>query len=370
MDEKIYVTKSLLPKYEDYIEEIKSLWESNILTNMGAKHQLLEEKLGDYLKVSQLELVVNGHIALELALQSLGDGVPLSGEVITSPFTFASTTHAIVKSGLTPVFCDINPVDFTMDSTKIEALITERTVAILPIHVYGNVCAVEEIEKIAKKQKLKVIYDAAHGFGVEVKGRGIGTFGDLSCFSLHATKVFNTVEGGCICINQAGYTEKIQAYRNFGMEKGEVEEIGGNGKMHELSAAMGLCNLPLMDEAREKRKVIFERYQEGLASTSVQINPEQTGVTRNFAYFPIVVNPVLCGFRREDILEALEQENIYPRKYFYPLTSQMNCYKGKYRGETPVAEKIAQFVLCLPIYPSLDLAVVDRVCEIISTQSK
>ncbi len=361
MKKNIFVTKSLLPCYEDYISEIKDLWDSHMLTNMGLKHQELEEKLSQYLKVPKMELIVNGHLSLEIALQSL----ELSGEVITSPFTFISTTHAIVRSGLTPMFCDINPEDLTIDVRQIESLITERTCAIMPIHVYGNVCDVETIEKIAKKHNLKVIYDAAHAFGVEIEGQGIGSFGDLSCFSFHATKVFNTIEGGGICVNDENLVEKIQGIRNFGMFQGEVVDVGGNGKMNEFSAAMGLCNLKLMEKATQARKKIVTQYQESLKETGIRFLTPQEKVTANYAYFPIFIDEKKYGFTREKVYQELMKENIIVRKYFYPITSKMPCYQGKYENETPVAEQRSKEVLCLPLYPSLEENTISHICEII-----
>ena len=225
MDEKILVTKSSMPTLDEYVDEIKDLWESHWLTNMGVKHQTLEKELKEYLDVENISLMTNGHLALELAIQAMN----LSGEVITTPFTFASTTHAIVRNGLTPVFCDIDPNDFTMDVTKLESLITDKTSAIIPVHVYGNICNVEEIERIAKKYDLKVIYDAAHTFGVRYKGRGIGSFGDASMFSFHATKVFNTIEGGAVCFNNEDFGKKLYQLKNFGIKNELV--VDGIGLM-------------------------------------------------------------------------------------------------------------------------------------------
>lgn len=366
MKENIFVTKSLMPPFEAYVEEIKDLWDSCMLTNMGEKHQRLQGELETFLKVPSLELVVNGHFALELALESLEKKSKenTNGQVITSPFTFISTTNAIVRSGFTPVFCDVNPVDFTIDVTKIESLITEDTVAILPIHVYGNVCDVEKIQSIGKKYDIPVIYDAAHSFGVEVDGRGIGSFGDISCFSFHATKVFHTVEGGAVCVNDPIYLDKIQALRNFGYYQAEgVQEIGGNGKMNEFSAAMGLCNLKYMDEVTKKRKKVYECYESLLKNKGFRLNPTQDKVKRNYAYFPLIVEA--GDAKRELIFRALQEEGIFTRKYFYPLPQKLDVYKGKYLGETPVAQRLSESVLCLPLYPDLSLDDVERMCGII-----
>lgn len=247
----ILVTRSSMPPMEEYIEEIKELWETHWLTNMGAKHKQFQADLTDYLGVDHVELLTNGHMALELTLQAMN----LQGEVITTPFTFASTTHAIVRNGLTPVFCDIDPVTYTMDAGKIESLITDRTCAIMPVHVYGNVCDVEEIDRIANKYELKVIYDAAHSFGETYKGKGIGTFGNASCFSFHATKVFNSIEGGAVCYKDEELGEKLYQLKNFGIHNAEeVTGVGANAKMNEFCAAMGLCNLRHVEEEIAKRK--------------------------------------------------------------------------------------------------------------------
>ena len=241
-NKKILVTQSSIPTFEEYNEEIKSIFETKWLTNMGEKHQLLEEKLKEKVKVENISLFNNGHLALYTAIKKMN----LTGEVITTPFSFSSTTHAIVQNGLTPVFCDINEDDYTIDVNKIESLITEKTSAIVAVHVYGNVCDVKKIEDIAKKYNLKVIYDAAHVFGVEIDGQGIGTFGDISMFSFHATKVFNTIEGGALTYNDSNLKEKIDRFKNFGINGPEkVEEVGINSKMNEFQAAMGICNLKI-----------------------------------------------------------------------------------------------------------------------------
>lgn len=258
---QILVMKSSMPSLEEYIEEIKDLWNSHWITNMGEKHNKLEEKLVKFLGVPNISLFTNGHLALENIIEVLG----LTGEVITTPFTFASTTHAIVRNGLEPVFCDINPNNYTIDVEKIEGLITDKTSAIIPVHVYGNVCDVFEIESIAKKYNLKVIYDAAHTFGVEAYGKGIGNFGDASMFSFHATKVFHTIEGGAITYNDPLLKKKLDEIKNFGITGPEaVENIGTNSKMNEFQAAMGICNLRSVDKEIEKRKIITERYLQRL----------------------------------------------------------------------------------------------------------
>ena len=263
MDQKILVTRSSMPPLEEYIEEIRPLWESHWLTNMGEKHKKLQTELKNYLQVPEIELFTNGHMALEMALQALE--LPQGGEVITTPFTFASTTHAIVRNGLEPVFCDIRPDTFTIDPTKIEKLITPKTCAILPVHVYGNICDVEEINDIAKRHGLKVIYDAAHAFGETYKGVGVGNFGDVSCFSFHATKVFNTIEGGAATYQDPELGKRLYELKNFGIRGPEsVVSVGANAKMNEFCAAMGLCNLRHLHEEIAKRHAVVKRYRECL----------------------------------------------------------------------------------------------------------
>lgn len=362
--EKILVTQSSMPDLDDYINEIKDIWDTRWLTNMGSKHQRLQAQLREYLDVENIDLLTNGHMALEITIQAMG----LTGEVITTPFTFASTTHAIVRNGLTPVFCDINPDDYTIDVTKLEALITEKTSAIIPVHVYGNVCNVEEIEKIANKHNLKVIYDAAHTFGVKYKGKGIGCFGDASCFSFHATKVFNTIEGGAVCFKDETLTDKIYNLKNFGIRGPEtVSSVGANAKMNEFCAAMGLCNLKNIDEEISKRKAVVERYREHLLGVDgIKLSPVQEDVISNYSYFPIVIDEELFGKNRNDVFNALSENGIYSRKYFYPLTNAFDCYCDKYDvNDTPVALKISLGVLTLPLYPDLSLTDVDRICNII-----
>ena len=281
MKNQIQVTQSSMPEFEEYIEEIRELWDTHWLTNMGSKHKSLESQLLDYLKVPNITFFTNGHLALECIIAALN----LRGEVITTPFTFASTTHAIVRNGLKPVFCDINPDDYTIDVEKIESLITEKTSAIIPVHVYGNVCDVEAIDRIAKKHNLKVIYDAAHTFGVTVNGQGIGTFGDASMFSFHATKVFNTIEGGAVTYDDSSIKQVLNDLKNFGITGPEtVEYVGGNAKMNEFQAAMGICNLRHVNGEIIKRKKVVERYIDNLREISgIKLSQEQAGVESNYA---------------------------------------------------------------------------------------
>jgi dTDP-4-amino-4,6-dideoxygalactose transaminase len=364
MTRPIQVTRSSMPTFEEYVEEIRDLWESHWLTNMGIKHKQLESGLTDYLKVPNLNLFTNGHLALEGAIAVFD----LKGEVITTPFTFASTTHAIVRNNLTPVFCDVNSQDYTMDANKIESLITEKTSAIVPVHVYGNVCDVEAIEALAKKHDVTVIYDAAHAFGVTVNEKGIGTFGDASIFSFHATKVFNTIEGGAITYKNPVLQRRIKGLKNFGITGEEsVEYIGGNAKMNEFQASMGLCNLRYIDEEINKRKKVFERYISNLDGIDgIKLLKPKPGVKSNYAYFPVVFDRF--GKTRDEIYEKLKAHNIIARKYFYPLTNSLECYAGRFNPDiTPVAKDIAAKVLTLPLYADLDLEDVDKICEIINT---
>ena len=360
---RINVTKSSTPSYEEYCKMIKPIFESGHLTNMGPLHNELSEEICEYLGTDNISLFTNGHLALLIAIKSLG----LKGEVITTPFTFASTTHAIYENGLTPVFCDINEDTYTIDADKIEELITDKTSAIIPVHVYGNICDVEKIEKIAKKHNLKVIYDAAHVFGVRIGERGIGSFGDVSMFSFHATKVFNTIEGGCLTYSDKGLTEKIASYRNFGITGPETVDITGtNAKMNEFQAAMGLCNLKYIDRELSKREKVEERYRERLSKKAgIKLCPIQDGVKRNHAYFPVVFDKEVFGKSRDEVAEMLAKNNVFARKYFYPATNEFSCYKGKFRGETPVAKKISENILCLPMYADLSLEEVDFICDII-----
>ena len=362
MSKSIQVTRSSMPDIEEFIEEIKDLWDSHWLTNMGVKHKQLEAELLEYLGVPNITLFTNGHLALECAIAAFN----LTGEVITTPFTFASTTHAIVRNNLEPIFCDINSDDYTIDTDKLEKLITDKTSAIIPVHVYGNICNVSEIEGIAKKYNLKVIYDAAHTFGVTIDGVGVANFGDASMFSFHATKVFNTIEGGALTFKDAELKRILNDLKNFGITGPEsVEYVGGNAKMNEFQAAMGICNLRHIDAEIEKRKGVVERYREKLNGIDgIKLAQPQDGVKSNYAYFPVLFD----GYRlnRDEVYEALKNENIIARKYFYPLTNSFECYRNKFNcDETPVAKHIAERILALPLYADLALEDIDRICDII-----
>ena len=362
MNSMIQVTRSSMPPIEEYIDEIKGLWDSHWLTNMGEKHIELEEQLKSYLNIENITIFTNGHIALECAIAAFN----LAGEVITTPFTFVSTTHAIVRNDLDPVFCDINPEDYTINVERIESLITEKTSAIIPVHVYGNICNVEKIDQVAKKHNLKVIYDAAHTFGVTVNDKSIGTFGDASMFSFHATKVFHTIEGGAVTYNDPSLKKILNDIKNFGITGPEtVEYVGGNAKMNEFQAAMGICNLRHVDSEIAKRKNVVERYNEHLSGIEgIKLSKPQDGIKSNYAYYPVVFD----GYKktRDEIFGELKTHNIMARKYFYPLTNSFDCYKNQYSAEdTPIAKYIAERVLTLPLYADLSLEDVDRICEII-----
>lgn len=359
---QIQITRSSMPPLEEYIEEIKELWDSHWLTNMGIKHDLLEKRLSHYLDVKNLTLFTNGHLALECAIASLN----LTGEIITTPFTFASTTHAIVRNNLEPVFCDINPDDFTISIDQIESLITERTSAILPVHVYGNVCNVHEIELIAKRHNLKVIYDAAHAFGVTVNGIGVANFGDASIFSFHATKVFNTIEGGAVTYKNSDLKKTLENIKNFGITGPEsVEFVGGNAKMNEFQAAMGICNLNHIDSEIQKRQSVSNRYRERLTDKKgIRLLHPQKSVRSNYGYFPVLFDGFVL--KRDEIYNKLISNGIFARKYFYPLTSSFMCYLNRFNtNSTPFAKSIADKVLTLPLYPDLEVEDVDRICNII-----
>lgn len=368
MSEPIYVTKSSMPSYETYIEAIKPLWDSHWLTNMGIYHQKLEQRLTDYLQVPEVSLIVNGHMALELVLQSFSFSE--GSEIITTPFTFISTTHAIVRNRLKPVFCDVKDSDGTMDEKKITALINDRTVAILPVHVYGNVCNDAEIQRIADEHGLKVIYDAAHAFGEIYRGKGIGNLGDASIFSFHATKVFHTIEGGAVVCKNHDIYKKIYFLKNFGIEgEDEIAYVGANAKMNEFCAIMGLCNLDGMEQALQSRKEIYQDYMYHLAGVKgIRILTQENIDRRNYSYFPILVEEDYpCS--RDELVENFKTEGIFPRKYFSPLTSDCACYGKEYeKAVLPVARRLAGQVLTLPIYEGLGKDDIRRVIGILRNE--
>lgn len=359
----IQVTRSSMPPFEEYIEEIRPLWESRWLTNMGSKHQELEKALEQYLQIPHVSLFANGHLALEAVLAAFR--FPEGSEVITTPFTFASTTHAIVRSGLTPVFCDIDPVTWTMDPEKISELVTERTAAILPVHVYGTLCDVDAIQRTADQYGLKVIYDAAHAFGVTRDGVSAATFGDVSVFSFHATKVFHTVEGGAVCFQDSALRQRLESLKNFGFHNAEAVEAGGNAKLSEFHAAMGMCNLRHLEEEIARRGMVSKRYRELLGNVKgIRLRVGQRGVRPNYAYFPVVFDGY--SYTREEVFERLKAQSINARKYFYPLTSSFPCYRDLSVAKSlETAVHIAEQVLCLPLYAGLALTEVEKICETI-----
>ncbi len=359
----IFVTRPSLPPLDMYVEYLKRVWDSERLTNFGPLHEEFREKLTGFLEAPLCLPSCNGHIALELTIQAYG----LKGEIITTPYTFASTTHSIIRSGCTPVFCDINADDCTIDTDKLEELITDKTVAIVPVHVYGMPCHVEEIERIAGEHGLKVIYDAAHAFGVRIGGSSIAKYGDASMFSFHATKVFHTVEGGCVTLRDKEIALKLVQLANFGIVGEDVVTgVGANAKMNELQAAMGLCNLELFEENVKKRKAVYELYEErlkGIEGISM-LKTYRDDVARNYAYCPVFFDEKVLGKTRDDIYDHLASKNIYTRKYFYPPTNEFECFRDKgYRGETKVASRLSKQVLTLPIYPDLELENVEMICD-------
>lgn len=364
VNEKILVTRSSMPPFEEYCAEVAGLWDTHWLTNMGEKHLQLEHDLERYLEVDDIALFTNGHNALECVFEAMG----LSGKVITTPFTFASTTHAIVRKGLTPVFADIREDDFTLDPACVERLVDEDTCAIVPVHVYGNLCDVDAIQKIADRHGLKVIYDAAHAFGVFREGVSAAAFGDASMFSFHATKVFNTIEGGAVCFRDPALKRLLDQWKNFGITGTEsVEYVGGNAKMNEFCAAMGICNLRHVDDEIARRRHVAERYWDRLGNVpGVRVFRPAEGVRHNYAYLPVTFSADEFGATRDDVYAALMAVDIHPRKYFYPLVSDYECYAGRFDSSlTPVARRAAAEVLTLPMYADLRDDQVDRICDVV-----
>jgi len=359
----ILVTKPTLPSFEEYTSLIKKIWDNRWLTNSGPLHEQLQNDLAAYLNLTKenIALFTNGHQALEATIHAVN--LPKGGEVITTPYTFASTTHAIVRSGLTPVFCDISYEDYNIDVTKIEELITEKTSAILPVHVYGTPCNVDKIQEIADWHGLKVIYDAAHAFGVTLNGRALCSFGDASMLSFHATKVFNTVEGGAIISRHAEVAAAADRYKNFGMEGQEdFMEAGTNAKMSEFHAAMGICNLQHIEESIAARKKVCEAYDAALRGVAgLKILKRAEGVVSNYAYYPILVEDAF-PLSRDELAEVLREQGIFSRKYFYPIVTEFSCYKGMYPfAEDSVAKYVSERILCLPLYDTMTDGDVDDI---------
>jgi len=362
----IYVTQPFLPPLEEFNVFLKEIWESKSLTNQAKFHQEFEEKLADYLGVKYVSLFANGTLALVTALQAL----KITGEVITTPFSFVATTHSLWWNKIKPVFADIEPDTFNLDPSRIEAAITPDTTAILPVHVYGNPCNVEEIQRIADIYGLRVIYDACHAFGVKINGESVLNFGDLSVLSYHATKVFTTFEGGAIISHDAATKKRIDFLKNFGFA-GETTVVapGINAKMNEFQAALGLLQLKYVDGAIGTRKQVAETYREKLAGVpGLRFLLDIEGVKHSYTYFPILIDEKEFGASRDMVYEKLRSFDIYVRRYFYPLISQFPAYKGldsAAPANLPVAEEITKKVLCLPIYPGLEVQSIEMITNII-----
>ena len=361
---RINVTRSSLPGFDEYVEEIRSLWDNHWLTNNGEKEVALQQALEARLEIPNVRLFVNGHLALEALLAAMN----LHGQVITTPFTFASTTHAIVRKGLTPVFCDIREEDCTLNPDLLESLITEDTCAILPVHVYGRLCDVDGIERVAQKYGLPVIYDAAHAFGVTKNGRTAASFGLASMFSFHATKVFHTIEGGAVATASDELAARLALERNYGITGPEdVVSVGGNAKMNEFQAAMGLCNLRHLGQDIACRREVHGWYLDGLDGVKgLRLPKPQPGVQSNYAYFPVLFDGGRAS--RDAVCAALARESVYARKYFYPLITDFACYQGRPgfdSGLTPVARQTSDSVATLPLYPELEIQDVQLICRVI-----
>jgi len=367
MDKPIYVTQPSLPDLEEFIPYLREIWDNKILTNNGPLHQQLEIELADFLGVPYISLFVNGTLALVTALQVLR----VTGEVITTPYSFVATTHSLWWNNIKPVFVDIEPKYGNLDPDKIERAITPRTTAIMPVHVYGNPCHVEKIQKIADIYGLRLIYDAAHAFGVKYKGDSILNYGDLSILSFHATKVFNTFEGGAIISHDSATKRRIDYLKNFGFA-GETTIMapGINSKMNEIQAAMGLLQLKSFRDYVEKRKKVACNYRSRLKNIiGIYMLPEPEQTESNYAYFPIFVNEQEYGMSRDELYEKLKQNNIFCRRYFYPLISEFPMYKdleSSGNEKLSVAHKMTEKVICLPIYPELEKKHINKICQIIN----
>lgn len=367
MEKPIFVTQPSLPDLEEFIPYLREIWDNKILTNNGPMHKQLEKELAEFLGVPFISLFANGTLALVTALQALR----ITGEVITTPYSFVATTHSLWWNNIKPVFVDIESKFGNIDPDKIEAAITPKTTAIMPVHVYGNPCYVEKIQKIADIYGLRLIYDAAHAFGVKYKGGSILNYGDLSILSFHATKVFNTFEGGAIISHDSATKKRIDYLKNFGFA-GETTIMapGINSKMNEVQAAMGLLQLKSFDENIKKRKVVAETYREllkDIKGISMLSEPEDT--VSNYAYFPIFVNEIEYGMSRDALYEKMKQNNIFGRRYFYPLISEFSMYKGlesSSHKNLPVAHKIADEVICLPIYSELSEDNIKKITSLLS----
>ena len=363
--EPILVTRPLLPPINEYGDKIKEIWDNNWLTNYGPIEREFQSKLKEFLEVENIELFVNGHTSLEVAIKALD----LSGEVITTPFTFASTTQAIINNGLTPVFADIDEEYYNLNPDNIEELITDKTSAIIPVHVFGNPCDVDKIAEIAEKHDLKVIYDAAHAFGVKINGTPIANYGDISMFSFHATKVFNTIEGGSLVYQDKNLEYKFKALKNFGItpDNEEVKYLGVNAKMNEFEAAMGLVNLNHVESAIQKRKLIYEKYLECLQNLEnagrVKVIRPKDNVDYNYSYFTVKFNTLE---EKTHIFEVLPEYNVYAKRYFYPPCNEFPAYD--FKKNTPIAKNVSDTILSLPLYLDLSLDDVEKICKIIEIE--
>lgn len=362
----ITVTSPMLPPLEEFVPCLEKIWDNKWITNNGEFHQQLEKALCEYLGVEYLSLFTNGTLPLITALQAMH----ITGEVITTPYSFVATTHALWWNGIKPLFVDIDPSNCGMDPEKIEAAITPRTTAIMPVHCYGKPCDTERIQAIADKYGLKVIYDAAHCFGVKVNGKSILQEGDMSTLSFHATKVFNTAEGGALIVRDAETKKRVDYLKNFGFA-GETEVVapGINSKMDEIRAALGLLNLKRVDEAIEKRHQVAIKYRETLRNVKgIRFFDDMPGVRHNYSYFPIFVNAEEYGMTRDELYFKMKEQSVLGRRYFYPLISSFSTYRGLPSAaleNLPMATRIANEVICLPMHQSLSKEDVDRVLEIV-----
>jgi dTDP-4-amino-4,6-dideoxygalactose transaminase len=357
MPRPLYVTRPILPDLNDVRALLSEVWKAKILTNEGPLHKRLENELKSYLRVPTAMLFNNGTTALIVALRLFN--LPVGSEVITTPLTFAATAHAIQWNGLTPVFVDVSPETLTIDPASVEAAITRKTSAILAVHVYGTVCDVEALEDIARKHELRLLYDAAHAFGTTVNGRSIGTYGDASVFSFHATKLFHTAEGGLIATSRESDREAIYYLRNFGIKsEEEVIAVGINGKLNELQAALGLLNLPLVDEERRRRAMLRQKYRDFLEPIpGISLQPEQDGVFNSEQYFAIVVDEAVFGRSRDDLYSSLKMRGIFSRKYFHPICTEFEPYRGypiHSARRIPYVSIVKSQVLCLPFHSGVD----------------
>lgn len=370
MTEMIYVTRPYLPDLDELIPLLEEIWTNRVLTNQGPFHQRFEENLGQFLNAGRVSVVCNGTVALHAAIAA----AEIEGEVITTPFSFVATTHAIAMAGLTPVFVDVRPSDFTIDPERIEAAITPRTSAIVAVHVYGNPCAVEAIQAIAERHNLKVIYDAAHAFGVRYRGESLLVHGDFATLSFHATKAFNTFEGGAVLSATAAGQKLVNNYRNFGfVDEVTIPAIGGNAKMSEFNAALGLLQLGHFEEVRRQREAVDGRYRRLLAGIGgIDVLPVPADVEPNYTYFPILVRPEF-GISRDELYEKLKEGGFYARRYFYPLLSNLPMYRHLPTAgaeNLPVATRAAEQILCLPFYHDLAEADQVRLVETIAPKAR